>query len=240
MTAADYALLRRFRAVFEGVPYYHRNSSIGDRVAQFIYEDLYTLDKSAKLKTRIDARVRVVNIQNRTVGKVRRRGDGTFGELVPAAVAVIQEGFIVARGPVATIEIGAETKILAKAMIKQIDRVIGDLIRQIEEFRKHGGNPICLAIVGVNFAERYTSFEGERQWPTDGGHEHKHPIQEAAEAVSRLEQRAKSHFDEFLLLKFVATNVAPFPFSWVNENQTVMEYSALLTRVSREYDRRFV
>jgi hypothetical protein len=234
----DYALLRGFPAVFEGVPYYHRNSSIGDRVAQLIYEDLYTLGKSTNLKTRIDARVRVVNIQNRTVGNIRRRGDGTFGELVPAAVAVIEEGFIVARGPVATIEIGAETKILAKAMIKQIDRVIGDLIRQIEEFRRHGENPICVAIVGVNFAERYTSFEGERQWPTDG-RAHKHPIAEAAEAVSRLERRARPSFDEFLLLKFVATNIAPFPFSWVNESQTVMEYSALLTRVSRQYDRRF-
>lgn len=27
--------------------------------------------------------------------------------------------------------------------------------------------------------------------------------------------------------------------AWVDENQTAMEYSALLTRVSRDYDRRF-
>ena len=65
--------------------------------------------------------------------------------------------------------IRAETKILAKAMIKQIDRVIGDLLRQIEEFRRHGENPICLAIVGVNFAQRYTSFEGKREWPPMAG-----------------------------------------------------------------------
>ena len=58
MSDADYALLRRFRAVFEVVPYYHRNSSIGDRVAQFIYEDLYTLGKSLNLKTRIDPELR--------------------------------------------------------------------------------------------------------------------------------------------------------------------------------------
>ena len=43
------------------------------------------------------------------VGVNRRRGDGTFGELVPAAEASRQEGFVVARGPVATIEVGAET-----------------------------------------------------------------------------------------------------------------------------------
>ena len=57
--------------------------------------------------------------------------------------AIADEGFSVARGPVATIEIGVETKILAKAMIKQIDRVIGDLIRQTEEFKRRGGRAIC-------------------------------------------------------------------------------------------------
>jgi len=74
---------------------------------------------------------RVVNMRNVMTGKPARRGDGTFGELVPAAVAVTEKGMLVARGPVATIEIGAETKILAKAMIKQIDRVISDLINQV-------------------------------------------------------------------------------------------------------------
>jgi len=139
---------------------------------------------------------------------------------------------------VATIEIGVETKILAKAMIKQIDRVIGDLVRQTEEFKKRGGNPICVGIVGVNFSEVYTSYEGERAFLTDG-RKYKHPLQEARDAISRLEQRARSSFDEFLILKFVATNTAPHPFSWVDEAQVMLEYSALLTRVSREYDRRF-
>jgi hypothetical protein len=144
----------------------------------------------------------------------------------------------VSRGPVATIEIGAETKTLAKAMIKQIDRVIGDLIRQTLEFRKRGGNPICVGLVGVNYSERYTSFEGDRGFPTDGK-VYKHPIQEAADAASRLQQQAAAHFDEFQVFKFKATNESPFPFSWLDENATVMEYSALLTRISREYDRRF-
>ncbi len=123
-------------------------------------------------------------------------------------------------------------------MIKQIDRVIGDLVRQTEEFKKHSGHPICVALVAVNFAEQYTSFEGTRTYATDGRKE-KHPKQEAAEALSRLEQRAKPSFNEFLLLRFIATNSTPFPYAWVNEQQTVMEYSALLTRISREYDRRF-
>jgi hypothetical protein len=50
---------------------------------------------------------------------------------------------------------------------------------------------------------------------------------------------AKPAFDEFLLLRFRATNVEPFPFEWVDESATSKEYSAVLVRVSREYDRRF-
>jgi hypothetical protein len=169
---------------------------------------------------------------------LRRRGDGTFGERVPIAQAITDEGFAVARGPVANIEIGVETKILAKAMIKQIDRVIGDLTRQIEEFRKRGGHPICVGIVGVNFAEQYTSYEGERTFPTDG-RKYKHPVQEAADAISRLQQRVAVSFDEFLILRFDASNTPPYSFAWMHESETLLEYSALLTRLSREYDRRF-
>jgi hypothetical protein len=237
MGTSEYALLREFRNLFEGKPYFHRDSSLGDRVASCLYEDLYVLGKSTKFRERIDARSRVLNARNLTVGVARRRGDGTFGELVPTATVVEIEGLHAARGPVATIEIGAETKILAKAMIKQIDRVIGDLVRQTDEFRKRG-EPICTGIVGVNFAERYTSYEGDRAFPTDG-RKYKHPIQEASDAVSRLQQRAQPHFDEFLILRFIASNVAPYPFAWADEEQTRMEYSALLTSVSRDYDRRF-
>jgi hypothetical protein len=238
MSDANYALLTAFQNLFEGTSYLHRNSSLGDRVASFLYEDLYTLNKSTKLRGRIDAHSRVLNVQNRTVGIARRRGDGTFGELVPSATGVMEAGLAVARGPVATIEIGVETKILAKAMIKQIDRVIGDLIRQTEEFKKQGGNPICVGVVGVNFSDLYTSYEGTRAFPTDG-RKYKHPIQEADAAVSRLQQRAAPSFDEFLTLKFRATNTSPHPFSWTDEKQTTLEYSALLTRISRDYDRRF-
>ena len=98
---------------------------------------------------------------------------------------------LVARGPVATIEIGAETKILAKAMIKQIDRVINDLTNQVTQFKRAGGNPICLAFVGINFAEQYVSFEGRKRWPTDGK-KYKHPIQEAKQAEQRLNERARA------------------------------------------------
>lgn len=182
---------------------------------------------------------RVVNGGNKAVGRKSRRGDGTFGELVPTALAITAEGLLVARGEIANIEIGAETKILAKAMIKQIDRVIGDLIRQVEEFKSTGGQPICVGLVGVNYAPSYTSYEGAREWPTDG-RKHKHPIQEAVDAESRVVAKATSFFDELQILRFRATNVSPFPFTWHDYTQTAKEYSALLVRISREYDRRFV
>lgn len=51
--------------------------------------------------------------------------------------------------------------------------------------------------------------------------------------------RAASAFDEFQILRFRATNTDPFPFEWVDYDQTAKEYSALLVRVSRDYDRRF-
>jgi hypothetical protein len=234
----QYRLLQTFRQLFEGVRYFHRNSSLDDAVAIQLYEDLVKLNKSSKLVDRVHQHDRVINLKNVAVGRSARRGDGTFGELVPAAVAITEKGFLVGRGPVANIEIGAETKILSKAMIKQIDRVIGDLVRQVDQFKKTGGNPICIAFVGINHAESYLSFEGTREFPTDGK-KNKHPFQEAPEAERRLLQQAKSAFDEFLILKFKATNTDPYPFTWLDYDHTRLEYGALLTRVSREYDRRF-
>jgi hypothetical protein len=161
-----YALLRTFRSLFQGKQYNHRNSTLGDIVASQLYEDLVELARSTKLAERVHNHSRVVNLGNKTVGKISRRGGGTFGELVPTATALSEAGLLVARGEIANIEIGAETKILAKAMIKQIDRVIGDLVRQVDEFRRTGGNPICVGIVGIIHASSYTSYEGKRSYLT--------------------------------------------------------------------------
>ncbi len=231
-------LLETFRQLFDGTKYLHRKSNLGDLVAVQFYEDLVTLGKSTKLPQRVTAHDRVINLRNITVGKIARRGDGTLGELVPTAAAIVEKDFIVARGPTANIEVGVEAKILAKAMIKQIDRVIGDLQRQVQMFKKHGGNPICVGFVGVNCSTTYTSYEGRRRFPTDGK-KYKHPIQEAADAEIRLRNDALPVFDEFLILKFTATNVRPYQFSWVDYGGLSLEYNALLTRVSREYDVRF-
>ena len=238
MTEEKYLLLKTFRGLFEGKAYRHRVANLGELVASKLYEDLAALGKSTRLVERVQHHERVVNVKNLMTGKPARRGDGTFGERVPAVVALTDKGMLVARGPVATIEIGAETKILAKAMIKQIDRVINDLLNQVTQFKRGGGNPICVALVGINFAEQYVSFEGKRRWPTDGKL-YKHPIQEAAQAEQRLDEKARAAFDEFQVLRFCATNAKPFPFAWVDLQQTEMEYSSALTRISREYDRRF-
>ena len=221
-------VLEEFRDLFAGKRYLHRDSSLGDRVAVRLYEDLLTLGKSRRLVERVARQECVVNARNTTVGRKARRGDGTFGELVPAVAAITADGFQVARGPVANIQVGADTKILATAMIKQIDRVIGDLVRQVAQFKSTGGTPIAIAFVGINYAVCYTSYEGpDRAFPTDGGR-YKHPVQEAEDAKSRLLSLARPAFDEFLLLPFRATNVAPFPFEWVDYTATDREYSALL------------
>ena len=157
---------------------------------------------------------------------------------MPRSEAVIATGFAVKRGEIATVEVGMEVKILAKAMIKQIDRVISDLTRQIEHFRRAGGDPISVGVVGINHADRYVSHEGETTWPTDGK-KHRHPIQEAAEAEARLRLRAAPFFDEFLVLRFRATNEPPFPFAWLDQRQTDLDYGAVLTRILRKYEARF-
>ena len=231
-------LLETFRRLFGGTKYLHRKSNLGDLVAVEFYEDLVALGKSEKLSSRTAAHDRVITLKNVTVGKSARRGDGTLGELVPSAVAIVEKNFVVARGPTANIEIGVESKILAKAMIKQIDRVIGDLQRQVAMFKKHGGNPLCIGFVGINWSNSYTSYEGRRRFPTDGK-KYKHPIQEAADAEVRLRQDALPFFDEFLILNFTATNIRPYPFAWKDYGALELEYNALLTRVSREYDLRF-
>ena len=124
-------------------------------------------------------------------------------------------------------------------MIKQIDRVINDLRNQVEQFRRGGGHPICVAVVGINHADNYTSFEGERQVPTTGAGGFLHPIQEAAKAEQRLLTEAKPAFDKFLVLRYRATNIAPYAFEWVAYDDLRLDYGAALARISGRYQQRF-
>jgi len=51
-----FALLRQFEATFRNGPYIHRNSQLGNRIADYLYEDLYALGLSSKFNSRVDAR----------------------------------------------------------------------------------------------------------------------------------------------------------------------------------------
>lgn len=164
-----FQFLEQFRALFEGRAYLHRSSTHGDHVAQFVFEDLHQLRHSAKLVARISRNQSVLNSRNRAHGVRHRRGDGSFGTLIPGDSAIADPGFVVSRGPIANIEIGIEVKILAKAMIKQIDRVKNDLRKQVAEFRRSEARAVTAGLVGVNHADLYRSFEGSRQYVTDGG-----------------------------------------------------------------------
>lgn len=232
-----FRLLDAFRGLFDGQAYLHRKSNLGDLVAMHLYEDLHTLGRSPKLVTRVNSELSVLNTMNHRHGIKARRGDGSFGETVPGADIIKDPGFAVSRGPIATIEVGVEVKILMKAMIKQIDRVASDLRGQAAHFRSRGGNPICVGVVGINHADHCTGYEGTRSFPTDGK-THKHPIQEALAAEARLMQHAAAAFDEFIILRFKATNEDPFPFAWVNAKGTQLDYGAALARISQEYQAR--
>lgn len=234
----EFRFLSEFRRLFDGRVYLHRIANQGDFVAMQVFEDLASLGRSQKLSSAIREHRTVVNSRNRQRGIKARRGDGTFGEIVPGAAPIIDTGYQVARGEIATVEIGVEVKVLAKAMIKQIDRVISDLRNQVAQF-KRGGNPICIATVGINCAEFYVSWEGQREYQTTGHGGYLHPAQEAQEAERRLLEHAKPVFDEFIVLRFRASNAPPYPFEWANEKETQLDYGAILARISKEYDRRF-
>jgi hypothetical protein len=236
----EYRLLTEFRRLFEGKIYKHRDSSQGDFVAMHLYEDLTAINRSPKLtKAAINRKDRVLNVQNKRRGVAARRGDGTFGEIIPGEAPITDGGYLVARGPIATVEIGIEVKILAKAMIKQIDRVINDLRNQVVQFKRGGGNPICVAVIGINQAGSTVGYEGDRSFPTTGKAGFLHPIQEAPEAERRLRLEAAPEFDEFLVLRFKAANSPPYAFEWAGFKETRMDYAAGLSRIGARYQQRF-
>ncbi len=177
----------------------------------------------------------MLNVANTRVGVLARRGDGSFGEIVPNVAPIEVPDFLVKRGPIATIEIGIEVKIIQKAMIRQIGRVISDLKDQVQHFARKRGSPITVGVVGINWARQYVSYEGDKPWATTGRGRYKHPCQEAEETERRLKELAAPSFDEFLILHFVATNSPPYEFSWVDEHQSLLDYGAVLARVSSRF-----
>jgi hypothetical protein len=82
-------------------------------------------------------------------------------------------------------------------------------------------------------------YEGDRPFPATGTGGFLHPFQEAPEAERRLRAQAADEFDEFLVLRFRATNEGSFPFAWAAYTETRLDYAAALARISATYQQRF-
>jgi hypothetical protein len=229
------ALLDRFARTFQGVAYQHRSSTTGDRISECLFEDLLEINRSPKLIDGVTSGAIVLNRANRVSGQARkRRGDGTFGERAPSEQPTFEDGFRVGRAAVAEVQIGVEMKIMAKAMIKQVERVQSDLVRQSTVFRQMNSRAISVGIVGVNFAEYAIGYEGAREFRSTVP-----PSREAPEVLRRLDEFVRPHLDELIVLKYKATNEAPFLFDWVGLASTEAEYSSALVRISNQYQQRF-
>ncbi|HKY26577.1 MAG TPA: hypothetical protein VJM12_01380 [Pyrinomonadaceae bacterium] len=229
-----YKLLTAFQNVFTGRVYRHRSSTIGDGIAAFVYEDLIDLAQSPTLLSRMNTNQVAVNTGNQIKGQRGRRGDGTFGRVVPGTQLTGEPGFKVPKGYVANLEIGTEVKIGATKLIAQVDRVINDLTKQAHIFINHNPNALRLALVGVNSAHTYTGHEKDRQYVAKTP-----PAREAAEFARRIEKTVGPHYDELLILRFRATNNPPYNFEWVDLSETEQLYGSILVRLSAQYERRF-
>jgi hypothetical protein len=242
--STGFRLLDAFRAVFLGVPYRPRRSTQGDGIASELYEDVYDIARSrshtSKFVQRVDDGSRVLNPKNRTIGLTIRRGDGTFGEIVPKHESVVVDGYSVRRAENAFVEIGCEVKILATAQQRQARRVENDLRDQVNHFKHRTGlrPPITVAVVGINHAREFCSLLGDNTFPTSGLGARRHPFQEAAQA-REIVMSAQPLYDHFVLIEYEATNFATFPFAFVNLQRLRTEYAAILARIAGEYEARF-
>lgn len=232
-----FKLLAAFEELFQGHVYKHRQSTIGNLVASHLYEDLFDYGGSTKFIDRVTAAKCVVNVDGSTRGVRARRGDGTFGALVPGSDVVSASGFVVPRGMVALTHVGAEFKIIATAHLRQIDRVLNDLTGSAASLKEKSANAITVGFAAVNYSERWTGMEGTRSFPVE--RKPQRAVQESDETSRRLVDIAGPTFDEFLLLKFKATNQTGFPFEWLNPVGTEADYGAAVVRIAALYENRF-
>lgn len=233
----SFKLLAAFERLFKGNVYKHRQSTLGNTVAMHLYEDLYDHGGSTKFNERVADGRCVVNVEGSTRGVKVRRGDGTFGAIVPGSDPRPAKGFSVLQGMVALTHVGAEFKIIATAHLKQIDRVLNDLVGSAASLKEKSTNAITVGFAAVNYSERWTGIEGTRSFPVV--RKPTRAQQESEETSRRLLQIARPAFDEFLLLKFRATNQDPFPFSWLDPSGMASDYGAALVRIADLYDKRF-
>jgi hypothetical protein len=141
--------------------------------------------------------------------------------------------------PIATVEIGIEVKALAKAMIKQIDRVISDFVTK--SFSSNAAAAIRFALPSSELTTR------RAQWATkeSAGFLQQESRASCIPARKRPKPSAGSSprphriSMSFLVLRFTATNKPPFPFDWLDYNDTRLDYAAALSRISARYQQRF-
>lgn len=233
MTNGKYRLLQGFRSVFEGVSYKHRDSTIGNRIGRALFEDLLYHNVSAAYREHVRNGRCVVSLGGGIHGRLIRRNDSIFG-LPPAGVMGVrrQSGLEVFEGPVAEPRVGCEVKILAKAQLKQIDRVISDLDNFATRMKRLNERCINVAIVGVNHESNYLGHEGERTFRGKLGRE------EPRTTIGRLGV-LREVYDELLILGFKATNQPPYPFGWLDTKMVELDYASALTRVGERYQERF-
>lgn len=238
-----YRALTTFESFFSGRPYLHRISNHGDRFCIELFEDLYNIRSDTKFRRSIDTGLKGLSPKNLRVGIQNRRSDGLFGDLIPHRSRTA-EGYHVPRGEVATTNIGVEAKILFKSMRKQIsDRAQGlrDAAKSFSvgaDGRKRG-NPIGVAVIAVNHAPYTVGFEGERSYRTTGTAKFPHPSSEVSEINRKIELEIKPHFDETIILGYIAKNEPPYTFEWVNPLAVETTYAAALLRILSEFETRF-
>ncbi len=234
--------LCNFKALFDKRAYLHRRPGNGDTVAFGLIEDLVASKLSTALFREASRGTSGIASGNARHGITVRRGDGTFGRFVPGTRAYEIEGSVLKKGMVSTVDIGIEVKILNKAMIKQVHDRIAGLQQQAEYFkrgkdRQPEGNPVTIAVIGVNHASYTVGYEGERTYRTDGKKE-RHPCDEGDETVRRLKREVAPHYDEVIIIPYEATNEDPFPFRFKDETALYHEWDLMLSRVSAEYNKR--
>lgn len=233
MTNGKFRLLEAFRRSFAGNVYRHRDPTIGNRIARELFEDLYNHKVSVRFSGEIDGKIGAVNRGGTVHGRLIRRNDSFFG-LVPAGVEVSSPttGSSVPEGLVAEPRIGCEVKILAKAQLKQIDRVVSDLHNFVGRMKRINERCINIAAVGINHEQEYVGYEGRRRFRG------RLTAQEPTKVAAKLEE-LRNEYDELLVLSFRASNQSPYPFSWVNDVRVDLDYGAVLRRVGVLYQERF-
>jgi len=233
MSNGSYHLLQVFREAFEGTVYKHRISTTGNKIGRELFEDLFRHTVSSLYTDNVRSGACIVSRGGGVHGKVIRRNDSVFGR-PPAGLPgrKAAPGYAVIEGTVAEPRIGCEVKILAKAQLKQIDRVINDLEGFALRMKRLNKKCINAAVVGVNHEPNYVGFEGAREF------RHRLRADEPFVVMNRLGVLTAS-YDEVLLLSFKATNQPPFPFSWGGARKVELDYASVLTRIGEQYQERF-